>query len=160
MNRVYLILGGNMGNRAAMLEEAESLLAAQTGAIRSRSGLYETAAWGMENAAPFLNQVIEILTEKNVNDVLADCLRAEKILGRERTEEKYQARTIDIDILFYNDEIISAHELDVPHPRLHMRRFVLEPLNEIAPELIHPVFGKTINMLLGECQDTLTVSRR
>ncbi|MBC7863574.1 MAG: 2-amino-4-hydroxy-6-hydroxymethyldihydropteridine diphosphokinase [Bacteroidia bacterium] len=160
MNRAYLILGGNMGNRAAMIKSAEKQLELSCGKIVLRSSFYETEAWGMENAAPFLNKVIAIETEKNPTETLATCLHIENLLGRTRTQGKYESRTIDIDILLFNDEIITISELEIPHPRMHLRRFVLLPFAEIEPSLMHPVLKKTIAALLTECTDKSQVEKK
>jgi 2-amino-4-hydroxy-6-hydroxymethyldihydropteridine diphosphokinase len=158
MNKVYLLLGGNMGNRAATLERAEARLAEVLGPVRSGSTVYETAAWGMGDAPAFLNRVIEIHTQKTASEILSHCLETEKFLGRTRSEKKNESRAIDIDLLFFNDAVIHCPDLEVPHPRIHLRRFVLVPLNEIAPEFIHPTLQKKIKTLLKECPDKLQVS--
>jgi 2-amino-4-hydroxy-6-hydroxymethyldihydropteridine diphosphokinase len=122
------------------------------------SSIYETAAWGMENQEAFLNQVLEIETNLNPDELLQSILQIEEGLGRKR-ELKYGPRTIDIDILFFNDQVIDQEGLKIPHPQLQNRRFVLVPLNEIASNKIHPIFKKTISQLLAECPDPLTVNK-
>ena len=122
------------------------------------SSLYQTAAWGNESQGAFLNQVLEIKTSLGPEELLKTILQIEEELGRKR-ELKYGPRTIDIDILFFNDEVINLHGLKVPHPQLQNRRFVLVPLNEIAPDKMHPLFKKTISQILAECPDPLAVNK-
>jgi len=122
------------------------------------SSLYETAAWGDNSQADFLNQALMIETGLEAVPLLSVLLEIETSMGRRRTT-KYGARTIDIDILFFNHTKIRQAGLTVPHPEIQNRRFVLEPMNQIAPALIHPVFYKTIRELLKECPDTLDVKK-
>jgi 2-amino-4-hydroxy-6-hydroxymethyldihydropteridine diphosphokinase len=160
MNRAYLILGGNMGNRAAIIKSAQKQLELLCGKIILQSSFYETEAWGMENADLFLNKVIAIETKKNAKEILETCLQIESSLGRTRNPEKYESRTIDIDILLFNDEIFSAANLEIPHPRMHLRRFVLLPLAEIGASLKHPALNKTVAELLTECADHSLVEKK
>ena len=160
MNKAYLCLGGNLGNCAQTFARAIDLLAQNNASIISKSSIYVSPAWGMENAPDFYNQVIHIGTDLGAVKLMELLLELEKALGRERnTNEGYASRTIDIDILFYNDAVIHGRFLDIPHPRLHLRRFVLEPLNEIAAELIHPALKKSVSQLLEECPDTGLVKK-
>ncbi len=156
MNKAYLLTGANLGDRVASLEKAALLIEEHCGQINQSSSLYETAAWGMEDQPAFLNQAHEISTPLNARQLMRKILRMEKTLGRVR-KEKYGPRIIDIDILFFNDEIHEYPLLRLPHPELHKRRFVLEPMMEIAPQLVHPGLGKTITRLLEECTDPLPV---
>ncbi|MFT3822482.1 MAG: 2-amino-4-hydroxy-6-hydroxymethyldihydropteridine diphosphokinase [Chitinophagaceae bacterium] len=157
MNKVYLLTGGNIGNRKQNLQQA-ALLLEQFGTIEQKSGLYQTAAWGKTDQPAFLNQVLLLHTTLSPTLLLEKVLATELTMGRMRME-KYGPRIIDIDILFYNDEVIDLPALTVPHPQLPNRRFVLAPLNEIAPHLVHPVLHKTISQLLEECPDELEVVR-
>ncbi|HYE55171.1 MAG TPA: 2-amino-4-hydroxy-6-hydroxymethyldihydropteridine diphosphokinase [Chitinophagaceae bacterium] len=157
MNQTYLLIGGNIGDRLKNLQSALEHLA-QTGNIARRSSVYETAAWGNTDQPAFLNQVIELHTSLPPSDLLQSILKIERQMGRER-KEKYDPRTIDIDILLYNDEVLKTDELTIPHPRMHLRRFVLAPLSELAASVLHPVFKKSIDELLLECPDTLTVNK-
>ena len=158
MNKAYLLTGGNMGNREETLEKASTLIRQYCGNITASSSLYETAAWGNTNQAPFLNQALEIYTDLQPRPLLRQLLKIETRMGRTR-EEKYGPRIIDVDILFYNQEVHNYATLTLPHPEIQNRRFVLVPLNEIAAGFIHPVLKKTIAELLDECPDPLDVSK-
>ena len=158
MNKAFLLIGGNLGNRKLNLAKARSLIHQRCGNIIKSSSLYETAAWGEIVQPGFLNQVLVIQTSLSATLLLRCMLNTEHKMGRVR-RQKSGPRTIDIDLLFFNDEIIKNPGLEVPHPRLHLRKFVLEPLNEIVPGYIHPVFKITISQLLSECQDKLPVQK-
>lgn len=157
MNKAYLLIGGNMGNRQQNLGRAVDLLEG-LGPIPARSALYETAPWGKTDQPAFLNQAVLVDTSLSARELLQAVLGIEEQLGRKRAE-RYGPRIIDIDILFYNTEIINEPGLAIPHPQLQNRRFALQPLNEIAGELVHPVFGKSVSQLLKECPDELEVDR-
>ena len=158
MNTAFLLIGGNLGNRFQHLAKARSLVHQRCGNIIKTSSMYETAAWGEVKQAAFLNQILKIQTLLPATGLLNCILAAEQKMGRVR-RQKSGPRTIDIDLLFFNNDIITAPGLEVPHPRLHLRRFVLEPMNEIAPDLVHPVFNKTINELIAVCEDELAVQK-
>lgn len=158
MNTAFLLIGGNLGNRLQHLAKARSLIHQRCGNIIKTSSLYETAAWGEVKQAAFLNQVLKIHSLLPAAGLLKCLLAAEQKMGRVR-KQKSGPRTIDIDLLFFNEDKIEARGLEVPHPRLHLRRFVLEPMNEIAPDLVHPVLNKTINQLLAICEDELAVQK-
>jgi 2-amino-4-hydroxy-6-hydroxymethyldihydropteridine diphosphokinase len=158
MNEAYLLTGGNIGVRSDYLARAKEAIKKKCGDVLQVSSIYETAAWGMENQEAFLNQVLEIETNLNPDELLQSILQIEEGLGRKR-ELKYGPRTIDIDILFFNDQVIDQEGLKIPHPQLQNRRFVLVPLDEIASNKIHPIFKKTISQLLAECPDPLTVNK-
>jgi 2-amino-4-hydroxy-6-hydroxymethyldihydropteridine diphosphokinase len=158
MNKAYLLTGGNMGNRKAMLQQAIQLLNEFCGKVTAESSLYETAAWGKTDQSAFLNQALELTTELNARQLIRKILKVEKLMGRER-KEKYGPRIIDIDILLFNDEVCDIHFLKLPHPEMQNRRFALTPLTEIAPGIIHPVLKKTIKDLLKDCPDTLEVKK-
>ena len=158
MNAVYLCLGGNIGNRAYTLKLAISKIEELTGEIITVSPLYETEAWGVQNQQTYLNQCIYIHTPLPCKDLIKELLSIEKQLGRERIQSNtYESRTIDIDILFFNRDIIEEEDLTVPHPRLHLRKFVLTPLNDIASEYVHPILNQTVTELLYHCTDELKV---
>jgi 2-amino-4-hydroxy-6-hydroxymethyldihydropteridine diphosphokinase len=155
---VYLLLGSNLGNRLQYLKEALACIVAKAGHLVEQSGVYETQSWGKANAPDYLNQVVLIRTQLAARPLLKTLLNIEQELGRLR-EERWGSRTIDIDILFYGDEIIDEPELTVPHPQLHKRRFTLEPLAEIAPLLVHPVMQKSVDILKSELDDTLQIKK-
>lgn len=158
MNQTYLLIGGNLGNRLENLEKAREHVSRVAGKILSTSSIYETEAWGMNQQPAFLNQVLFISTDLTPQQLLPVLLGIEHEMGRERTQ-KFGPRTIDIDILFFNEEIIEQPGLSIPHAQLHLRRFTLEPLNEIAPGYIHPIFKESISNLLQQCPDPLSVKK-
>jgi len=158
MNNVFLLLGSNLGNRHQYLNEAISLVSTEISPVIKISSIYETQSWGKSDAPDYLNQVILLQTDVPARELLDKILSIELMLGRKR-EEKWGSRTIDIDILFYGDEIINEDGLHVPHPELHNRRFTLEPLAEIAPDLIHPVIDKRISVIKNELKDNLIVKK-
>jgi 2-amino-4-hydroxy-6-hydroxymethyldihydropteridine diphosphokinase len=156
MNKIFLITGGNIGNRKKNLETAATLIEKRIGKIIKRSNIYETEAWGITNQPSFYNQVLLIESKLPAGKILDTILNIESEMGRIRTV-KNAARIIDIDILFFNDSIINEENLTIPHPEISNRKFVLIPLNEIAPQMLHPVSQKTLQQLLAECKDPLTV---
>lgn len=158
MNKTYLLLGSNMGNSRQQLTMAVKNITQQIGKVIRQSKLYATAAWGNTNQPDFLNQVIIVETKLDVQQTLNIILAIEKKMGRVRTT-KNAPRIIDIDILFFNKEIITTKHLTVPHPQIENRRFVLVPLNELSPNFKHPKSHKTIHRLLNDCADTLDVKK-
>jgi 2-amino-4-hydroxy-6-hydroxymethyldihydropteridine diphosphokinase len=158
MNFAYLILGGNIGNRLENLENTRKLINSNAGNVIKKSDIFNTAAWGKTDQPDFFNQALKIETLLTPMQLLNELLKIESQAGRVRDGEKWAARTMDIDILFYNNDIISEMNLKVPHPHLQDRRFVLAPLSQIAGEFIHPVLGKSITALLSECGDHSSVS--
>ncbi|MDI1353569.1 MAG: 2-amino-4-hydroxy-6-hydroxymethyldihydropteridine diphosphokinase [bacterium] len=157
MNTAFLSLGGNLGDRRENLNRALSLIEQVCGKILKTSGVYETAAWGTSSTKKYLNQVVKVSTTLGATALLTNIHAIEKQLGRKRSAERYADRTIDIDLLFFNSEIIALRHLRVPHERLHERKFVLLPFAEIEPRFIHPALGKTIQQLLKESKDRLPV---
>lgn len=153
---IYLLLGTNLGNRQENLIQARVSIAAKCGFLLKTSNIYETAAWGKTDQPAFLNQVIALETSLNPKSLLSCVLQIEQELGRVRSE-KWGERIIDIDILYYEDTIHHSTDLVIPHPGIAKRRFVLEPLSEIAPDFLHPILLKTSLVLLAECPDELTV---
>ncbi len=158
MNKVYLLIGGNMGNREANFAKANGYIELLCGPVIQSSSLYETAAWGKTDQPSFLNQALEIETELNAEHLIKQVLEIEKLMGRERNE-KYGPRIIDIDILLFNNDEYDLPFLKIPHPEMQNRRFALTPLAEIAGDLQHPVFKKSITRLLKECSDKLEVKK-
>jgi 2-amino-4-hydroxy-6-hydroxymethyldihydropteridine diphosphokinase len=158
MNKVFLLIGGNMGDRLQNLHQAIALLAATCGPVTQQSAVYETAAWGKTDQASFLNQALLLNTLLTPQELITTILSVEEQLGRRRME-KNGPRVIDIDIIFYNDLVMHEPHLTIPHPQLQNRRFVLIPLIEIAPDFVHPVLRKTLTELLSECRDDLAVNK-
>ncbi len=157
MNTIYLLLGGNKGDKLKNLEQAMRLLETNVGSITKRSDIFVTAAWGNKDQPDFFNQAICIETNLLPSELLKKTISIEQSMGRVRREEKWLERIIDIDILFYNNEIIDSPDLKIPHPFLQERKFVLIPMAQIASELMHPILKKSIKMLLAECSDELEV---
>lgn len=150
---LILLLGANLGDRVDTLRKAVSLIKERIGSVDQQSSLYKTAAWGVMDQPDFLNQVVRIDTDLTPESVLEQTQRIEQELGRVR-REKWGARAIDIDILYYGQRIIHTETLTIPHPYLHQRRFTLVPLAEVAPDFIHPILQKTTLELLADCEDT------
>lgn len=155
-NGVYILSGSNIGDRAAKLAAALDQIEKQAGNVIAQSQLYETAAWGLEEQPAFLNQVLEIRTALAPEALLECLLSIEKQMGRER-KSKWSERLIDLDILYYGDQIVETPALRIPHPYIPERRFTLVPLCELVPLLEHPVLGKNQLQLLEECADPLEV---
>ena len=158
MNKTYLLLGSNMGNSQQQLSIAIKNITQKIGGVIRKSKLYTTAAWGNTNQPDFLNQVIVVETKHTALQIIKTILGIEEEMGRVRTK-KNAPRIIDIDILFFNKEIIAEKILTVPHPKIQNRRFVLIPLNELSPNFKHPVIKKTMHQLLVNCYDTLDVKK-
>ncbi|MBC8005275.1 MAG: 2-amino-4-hydroxy-6-hydroxymethyldihydropteridine diphosphokinase [Verrucomicrobia bacterium] len=159
MVKVYLLLGGNLGDKRHVFSETTRLLSERIGPITGQSHLYETEPWGFESDDLFWNQALELSVELSAPEVLEKCQQIEKEIGRIRKAQQYDSRIIDIDILFYGNEIVELPGLVIPHPRIGERKFVLVPLNEIAAGLIHPVNHKSISQMLDECPDPLKVEK-
>ena len=158
MNKAYLLTGGNEGDRYLNMQQARTNIEHICGQLLLVSSLYETAPWGNADQADFLNQVLLVETKLSPQELLRSIFFIEEKGGRKRTV-KNAPRTIDIDILFYNHLVLEEPGLTIPHPRIADRRFVLEPLNEISPDYLHPVLGKSIRQLLEECTDELAVKK-
>jgi len=160
MKKTIISLGTNLGDRNKNLLKAIQFINIGIGHITNLSGVYETEPWGFESNDKFLNMVVEVITEVSPEVMVAKCLDIEKKLGRTREDSTgYASRVIDIDILFYGDSIIVQPNLTIPHPYLHLRRFVLEPLCEIAPDFVHPILKLTISELLIQCSDPCFVKQ-
>ncbi len=156
MNTAYLLLGANIGNPVQQLQDARAEITDRIGPITQASSLYESEAWGVEDQPIFLNQVIQVETEHTVQRVLQDIMKIEILLGRIRGQ-RWGSRIIDIDILYFNSEIVHEEDLQVPHPYIQERNFTLIPLVEIAADYIHPIFKKSNTELLQESTDPLNV---
>ena len=158
MINVFLLLGSNLGDRQLFLKQAINVIE-NIAEIVQISSVYETEAWGVEGQPNYLNQVLLVKTDLLPRAMLKKLLDLEKALGRKRTE-KWGSRTIDIDILFFGEMIINDDpNLIIPHPRLHERRFTLEPLGELDNQFVHPVLKKTILQLKNELTDSLIVKK-
>ena len=160
MQEVVIILGGNQGNVPDTFRKCEERFEALGYKLVDISSLYSSPPWGFDSKNMFYNRIMVFETNKNPQYVLDDCLMIEGELGRIRnTSENYEDRIIDIDILFYGEEIVVEEHLMIPHPRLHERKFCLVPLQEIMPDFVHPGLEKTIRTLLGECEDESKITR-
>jgi len=155
MRKIYLSIGSNKGNRYSFIKEALRLIQKDIGEVILISKIYETKSWGFQSD-DFLNLCILIKSELIPTKLISKLKNLEERIGRERNNEKIEAREIDIDILFYSDEIVNQKDLIIPHQRLHLRNFVLYPLNDIAADFIHPILLKSVNELLNECEDNDT----
>jgi len=158
MHEVFLLLGSNLGDRQLFLKQAIEHIESEIAPVSKVSSVYETQSWGKTDLPDYLNQVIVLATDLSPQIILHRILNIEHKLGRER-EEKWGSRTIDIDILFYGDQIINEPGLHIPHQELQKRRFTLEPLAEIAPEWLHPILQKNILQLKSELIDELNVKK-
>ena len=158
MNEVYILLGGNVGDKSEIFEKTRKLINEQVGSITKQSSVYVTEPWGFESEV-FWNQVIIAETTLNPLEVLNQTQIIETIMGRVRNSIHYEARTIDIDLLFYNDLVLNTSDLTLPHPKMGERKFVLIPLNEIAPDKHNPVSGLKVQEMLKLCSDPLKVVR-
>ena len=162
MNKLALLIGGNQGDRQALIEQATVLIQQRIGTVVAVSHIYETEPWGDfgdDRPQSFFNRALLVETTLSAREVLHEALAIEAALGRSRssrnsrlsrTTRVYHSRPMDIDLIFFNDEVIDTPELTIPHPRAHQRRFVLEPMAEIMPDYRHPVLKKTVKELLNE----------
>lgn len=176
MPTLYLLIGGNEGDRRQMISHATDLIRERIGSVVAVSNIYETAPWGTfapgEEPQNFYNKALQVGTTLSPHEALDEALCIERVLGRRRgkmengewgtekcqgaaaNSQFYSSRPMDIDLIFYDSLVIDTPDLVLPHPRMHLRRFVLQPLCEIAPDFIHPFFNKTLSQLLEECPDT------
>lgn len=155
MKGVYLLLGSNLGDKRSQLSIARKHIKEYFD-LEKCSGLYQSDAWGIEDQPTFINQVLKGRCDLTPETLLDKVLETEKKMGRER-KVKWGERLIDIDILYFGNQIIDLEVLQIPHPYIHKRRFTLQPLADISPGLNHPVFNKTQAQLLESCEDSLKV---
>ncbi len=160
MNRIFLSLGSNLGDRSQNLKKGIGLLEQFAGKPGAISSIYETEPWGCDSDLNFYNQVIELFTPLRPLPLLDAIHEIEKMCGRERSAPRYAPRTLDIDILLYADSVLEFPGLVVPHPNLQERQFVLVPLTEIAPHVIHPILNKDMEQLLQACGDDKKIIQR
>jgi len=156
LNTTYLLLGSNIGDSHLQLEIVSSLISDQIGIISASSHIYETDPWGKTDQNSFLNQALEVKTRLNPIELLSKVLSIEVEMGRTRSV-KWEPRIIDIDIIFFNQEVIKEEGLSIPHPFMHKRNFVLAPLLEIIPNYIHPQLNNSIRQLYSQSADSSQV---
>lgn len=160
-NIAYILLGSNIGDREEVMRNAIAMMESRSCRLIASSYIYETESWGFVTDDVFLNQVICIETSLDPHDLLKELLSIEIQLGRDREHhyDTYVSRPIDLDILYYNDIVLNDYDLILPHPKLHLRRFTLMPLCDVAPNMMHPVLCLSNSDLLARCEDTLMVKR-
>lgn len=155
-NKLFLSLGGNIGDTQSNIAKAYSLIEKKVGVILKQSNIIETVAWGMEENTPnFKNSAILVETLLDHRSVLDETKKIEKMIGRNKksSKGKYQDRLIDIDIIFFNNQSIEQEDLIIPHQFAHEREFVLKPIQELAPDFIHPTLKKSITSLIAELEN-------
>ena len=155
---IFILLGSNLGDRQEHLDRARLEISRHAGEIVTASSVYKTAAWGNTHQPDFYNQVIEVHSSLDPAKLISETQLIEQKMGRTRNE-KWGARIIDIDILFYGNSVLSGESLTIPHPEIANRRFTLLPLAEIAPDFIHPILKKSVREMLSDCKDNLPVEK-
>jgi len=158
MNEVFILLGGNLGDKSKIFEETKKLIGERVGLVTKQSSVYVTEPWGFDSEL-FWNQAIIVETTLNPHEILKQTQAIEKSMGRANKSIHYEARTMDIDLLFYNDLKLNTSDIVLPHPKIGERKFVLIPLNEIAPKKCHPISGLKVEEMLRLCFDPLKVER-
>lgn len=159
MHKVYLGIGGNIGNKQKNFDDVYQMLENEVGKIKKSSSIYESPPWGFQSEYPFWNSVVEIETILEDEELLWKIHEIEDRFGRIRGKEQYSPRTMDIDILYFDDIFIETKTLIIPHPRIHQRKFVLVPLNEIAPDFKHPLLRLTSIEMLEKCKDESMIKK-
>lgn len=159
LHKVFLGLGTNLGDRPFNLRLANNHISKRCGSVIETSGMYISPAWGFASENEFYNQCLKIETHFTPDELIDELLSIEVDMGRVRESFTYSDRIMDIDVLFYDDLLVQTSKLLVPHPRIADRRFVLAPMTELAPNLIHPQIGKTMEVLLEDCKDSGVVRR-
>ncbi len=160
MNFAVILLGANLGDKQAMFAHVEEMIVQHIGSIVKKSSYYKSPAWGFESNDSFLNQILVLETEFSAYDTLLRCQAIESKCGRTRTQNAgYESRVIDIDILYFNNDIVDSEDLIIPHPLLQQRRFALMPLVEVLPDYVHPILLKTNLQLLEVCPDSSIVEK-
>ena len=159
MHKVYLGIGGNIGNKQNNFDNVYQIIENELGRIIIASSIYETPPWGFQSDDIFWNSVIEIETSYSPEELLSKIHSIEEKFGRKRGNEKYSSREMDIDILYFDDIFIETETLIIPHPRIHQRKFVLVSLNEIAPNLKHPLLRHTSFEMLENCKDESVIKK-
>ena len=158
MANVFILLGGNVGDKSEIFIQTRKLILEKIGIVKKLSSVYETESWGFKSH-PFWNQVIVLESGLDPFEILRLSQIIEKEMGSIKNSDGYEARTMDIDLLFYDDRIVKTPQLTIPHPGISARRFALMPLMELEPGKIHPVLGISISEMLDRCTDKLKVVR-
>ena len=159
MHKVFLGLGGNIGNKHINFRKVRKIIEKRFGVIVLTSSIYETPPWGFKSENNFWNQIIVVETDLEPEEMLWRILEIEDQMGRKRGNERFSSRKMDIDILYYDDIYMETKRLIIPHPRIHQRKFVLVPLNEIAPDFKHPLFRLTSMQMLENCKDQSVIKK-
>lgn len=159
MHQVFLGIGGNLGNKQANFHKVYTHIQNELGNIVLKSSVYETPPWGFASDVPFWNQVLCVETDFNPFEILKRIENIDAAFGRERSGNGYSSREMDIDILYFDDNIINTENLTIPHPLLHNRLFVLVPLAEIAPDFVHPVLKLSSLKMLNNCEDKSEIKK-
>jgi 2-amino-4-hydroxy-6-hydroxymethyldihydropteridine diphosphokinase len=159
MHKVFLGIGGNLGNKQANFEKVFELIEKDLGKVIEHSSIYETPAWGFHSEEVFWNQVLLIETTLSAHAILENIKHIEAAFDRKRGKERYSSRQMDVDILYYNQDFFDDEHLVIPHPRIHERKFVLVPLCEIAPDFKHPLMRLNHVSLLENCLDKSIIKK-
>jgi 2-amino-4-hydroxy-6-hydroxymethyldihydropteridine diphosphokinase len=159
MHKVYLGIGGNIGNKRLNFEKVSDLIGKNLGTIVLSSSIYETPPWGFHSDDVFWNQILQIETILEAEELLWRIHAIEEEFDRKRGEERYSSRQMDIDILYFDDEFFETKTLIIPHPKMHQRKFVLVPLAEIAPDLKHPLLRLSSLEMLANCRDDSIIKK-